>query len=133
MQKLNFIWEMTEKQWKQLKRDHSTGKTSKLSNHAGFYGSCLIGSLKADIQHTLDKDDWYPFANIFAHGVDTGYATTANDIPYALLNDSPKVPIRSKSFQSFKKNFEKDFETYITADTSTLQLAKNNMPDWELC
>ena len=32
-----------------------------------------------------------------------------------------------------EKNFEKDFETYITSDASTLQLTENDIPDWNLC
>lgn len=128
MKKMNFVWEMTEKQWEQLKHDHK--KTGKPNKHAGYYGDCCIGSLKADIQHTLDTADWYPFSNIFAYGIDSKYVTTSDGTPYSLLNNSPAIPMKSKSFQAFKKNFENNFTNYIK-DNNLSQLTETDIPNWD--
>ena len=111
--KLNFVWNMTEENWKNMLLDHKNGRNGKLSKDANTYGSVCVGHVKVDFVHTLCKGDWYCFTNVFVHGIDTGYSRTSDGKPYCLLNESPKVPIRCKTFDSFKKTFEKMLLEFI--------------------
>lgn len=103
--KLNFEWDMTEKDWKEYLRDHRTHNV----NGKGVYGNCRFGKYDVDFQHTLDMSDWYPYANIFVLDKDTGYGETNSGRPYDYVNFY-HVPIKSRSFESFKRNFEKYIE-----------------------
>ena len=123
----NFVWNMTESQWNNLVADHKLAKSGetnpKYSKDADVYGNCCIGALRADIQHTLDPEDCYAFANIFALGVDDGYGETPSGTPYALLDGGPEVPMRAKSFETFKAAFEEHFTEYIEKNPHRVHLS----------
>ena len=105
---LDFQWDMTEEDWKEYLRDHKTHHEGE-----GIYGNCRFGKMIADFQHTYDESDWYPYANLFLLDKDTGYGETNSGRPYDYIGFY-YVPIRSKTFGSFKRNFEK----YIAKEIS---------------
>ena len=122
---MEFRWNMTEEDWKRLINHNALRKDSNVTFPTNdVYGNCYIGALCADIQHTLDIDDWYPFVNLFVLGIDDGYGELEDGTPYSLWNGSPRVPIRSKTFESFKKNFENIFEEFIRNDEKLLEYSK---------
>lgn len=129
----DFVWEMTENQWTNLVSDYKQRFANLLqfSPDFDYYGCCKIGHLCADIQLTGDPDDWYAFVNIFGLGIDVGYGETAcNKIPYALMNEGASVPIRSKSFEAFKRNFEQNFLNAINDSKLLTKLASQPLGDW---
>ena len=107
---MEFIWNMSEKNWKNLIADNKKKgqKKPRFSKDANTYGQCKIGNLSAEFVHSLDED-WLVYTNLFILGVDSGYGYTESGVPYSLANDSPAVPIRAKSFKAFKKRFETAF------------------------
>ncbi len=125
---LNFVWNMTEENWRNLVSDHKLAKTENPSGNfsadADVYGNCSVGALKVDIQHTLDPDNCYAYANVYALGVDNGYGETESGVPYELLDGGPHVPIRCKSFETFRKNFERGFAEYIASNERKMQFAE---------
>ena len=131
---MNFVWNMTKQQWKDLYHDINRKSImkddEKISKSAGFYGNCYVGTLSADIQHTLTDGDYYAFVNVFEMGKDTGYATTKLGVPYSLLNDSPKVPVDAVTFEMFKKKFEKNFKNYIEK-YNLLEQANAPLANWQ--
>ena len=134
MSKLNFAWNMTEKNWQNLISDHKLAAKDrgiKFSEDADVYGSCLVGNLCADIQHTLVSVDCYAFANVFALGVDDGYGETPAGIPYALLDGGPRVPMECESFEEFKKAFVSSFEEYIAGHKDASALAEAPLGCWD--
>jgi hypothetical protein len=128
--KMEFKWEMEEKDWKKLVLDNRARHTKRKLDGNNVYGEVKVGYLNADIVHTMDKSDWYAFSNVFALGKDEGYGETESGVPYALLNGSPKVPIRCKSFDSFKRAFEKNFEEYINQNEETKELVAKPIGKW---
>lgn len=127
---MKFKWAMSEEDWKCLILDNKQKYNPDFNICDDVYGNCYIGDLCADIQHTCDPDAWYAFVNLFVLGIDTGYGETENGIPYSLWDDSPSVPIRSKTFESFKKNFEKNFEKFICKNEKLLKLSQG-YGDWD--
>jgi hypothetical protein len=124
---MKFEWNMTKERWSDLVKDHAD-KNRKVSDNV--YGQVRIGNLSADILHTADKDDWYPFAYVFALGKDDDYATTESGVPYALLDDSPEVPIEAETFEEFREKFEKNFEDFINEAQETRTLANAPLGNW---
>ena len=131
---MEFIWNMIEENWKNLKHDNEKKNFDNLSKDYDFYGNCCIGNLCAEIMHTCDDSDktsWYSYSNVYALGIDDGYGETVNGkIPYSLLHDSFKVPINCKSFESFKKEFEKRFTEMINEKEQYKELANMPLGDW---
>jgi len=128
---MQFVWNMSETQYKNLIADHNAKGSDQFSIDADIYGQCRIGTLCADIQHSLDEDNWYAFANVYALGVDEGYGETESGIPYTLLNDGPAVPMDAKSFDEFKAQFERNFEEHICASEYTKSLANQPLGNWD--
>lgn len=127
---LKFKWDMTKKEWEDLKHDNKKGN-KKLSKTANVYGRCYVGNLCIDILHTLDNSSWYPFCNLFALGKDDGYGETAvGKIPYSLLDCSPSVPIKCKTFESFKQCLEAKFAECINTNNLS-ELAAAPLGNWE--
>lgn len=138
---MEFVWGMTEKNWRNFKHDHELKNfRGDGSGHCDFsedydwYGNCCVGNLCAEILHTCDDSDetsWYSYANIFALGIDDGYGeTNEGKIPYALLRNSFKVPIGCKTFESFKKEFEKRFTKMINEKEQYKKLANMPLGNW---
>lgn len=130
-EKQNFIWNMTEEDWKRLMLDNTKkdNKDCKIDNHC--YGQCFIGTLCSDILHTLDNTDWYAYANVFVLGVDDGYGTTKSGIPYTMLDDGPIVPMHCNSFEEFKTKFEESFKSYIQKTTCCKEYAAAPAGNWD--
>lgn len=135
---MNFVWDMTAKNWRNLMKDHKgfdNYDNYSFSNDFEFYGNCYIGHLSADIQHTCDPSDntsWYAYVNIFGLGIDDGYGeTTKGKIPYSLLNYGFKVPMNCKTFKEFKQIFEKNFEEAINSNKELKRLAEMPLGNWE--
>lgn len=131
---MNFVWNMNEKNWQNLKKDHTNRLSMNMSKDFDFYGDCCIGNLCAEILHTgddSDKSSWYAFTNIYALGIDDGYGETLEgNIPYALLHGSFKVPINCKTFDGFKRVFEKRFEEFINSNEQYKELANMPLGNW---
>lgn len=107
--KIKFTWSMGEKDWKRLLADHGQKHNSVFDD---VYGNVYAGQLCFDIQHTLDVDDWYAFANVFLLGRGD-YGRTEIARPYDLLEDSPRIPLSCLTFEEFKERFEKEAVKYI--------------------
>ena len=116
-----FTWNMTEKQWKDYVYDHKCkGERNRtLSDSADCYGNCMIGKLCIDFCHTLDDSAWYPYSSLFCLDIDDGYGYTEDGRPYSLLDNDIKVPINCKTFDSFKREFEKRFAEEIIKSNLT--------------
>ena len=131
---MDCVWNMTEENWSNFKNDHAKKNSNNLSKDYDYYGSCCIGNLCAEITHTGDDSDetsWYSYTNIYALGIDDGYGETLEGkIPYSLLSDSFKVPINCKTFESFKKTFEKSFEEMIKTKEKYKELANMPLGNW---
>lgn len=131
---MNFTWNMTEQNWSNLRKDHKKKRNTNMSDDYDFYGNCCIGNLCAEIVHTGDDSDetsWYSYTNIYALGIDDGYGeTTDGKIPYSLLNDGFKIPIKCRTFESFKKAFEQSFEELINSKEQYKELANMPLGNW---
>ena len=58
---MDFTWTMNENEWKRLK---DVQKSKKYDSNDCF-GSCYVGGICCDFQHTMDPGDWYAFVNLF--------------------------------------------------------------------
>ena len=130
---LEFVWNMTEDNWKNLKHDHAIQKNNdNFSTDFDFYGNCYVGNLSADIQHTGDEDAWYVFVNVFALGIDDGYGETSEGkIPYSLLDCEFEAPMNCRTFETFKKTFEKNFKEVINSNEQYKKLANMPLGNWK--
>lgn len=106
---MDFIWTMNENEWKRLK-DIQKSKKYDLND---YFGSCYVGGICCDFQHTMDPGDWYAFVNLFYVKDNTTYGKLKDGTKYDLHYGSPVLPIKCETFESFKKRFEKLFEKYI--------------------
>lgn len=106
---MEFIWTMDRNEWKRLK---DTQKFKKYDVN-DYFGSCYIGGVCCDFQHTMDDSAWYAFANLFYTEEDSNYGKLKDGTKYELHYGSPMLPIRCMTFKTFKKRFEKIFEKYI--------------------
>ena len=131
---MNFTWNMTENNWRNLVNDHKKHTFDSLSDDYDFYGNCCIGNICAEIMHTGDDSDdtsWYSFTNIYALGINDGYGETVKrKMPYALLNDSFKIPVECSTFERFKAEFEKRFMEMINSKEQYTKLANMPLGDW---
>ena len=129
---MKFVWDMDEENWENMMSDHfmTKAKVDRISDTAEIYGYCFVGSLRADILHTLDPDDCYAYSDVYALGIDDGYDVTYRGTPYSLLPSGPKVSTRCKSFEKFKESFEWYFRHFIKDDSDLLALAEMPLGDW---
>lgn len=128
---MEFVWAMSRDQWVALQQDNSQKGAGVIDGvSAGCYGVCQVGALRAEIQHTLDENDWYAFCNVYALGVDDGYGNTEAGKPYALLDDAPRIPMELETFCEFKIQFEKHFEEYINKSEKAKTLAAEPLGNW---
>lgn len=130
---MNFVWNMTEENWKNLKHDDAQKRYVNISKDMDFYGNCYVGHLSADIQHTGDEHAWYAFVNVFGLGIDDGYGeTNKGKIPYSLLDDSEfEVPMDCNTFDDFKMEFEKNFTDAINSNEQMKELASMPLGNWD--
>lgn len=132
-EKIRLVWEMTEKQFDDFKKDSSCKRghrSGPWSESADYYGSVKIGDVCIDLQHTLDASDWYAFANVFILGIDDGYGYTDNGTPYTLLDVCPEVPIRCKTFTSFKSKFGTNIIKMLNENPELKQYAYKPTANW---
>ncbi len=104
---MNFDWKMKESQWNNYMKDHRLRKDNGYSKDADVYGAVNIGKLRAEFIHTLDTSAWFPYIEIFCLDRDTGYGYKDDGRPYDLLDNKVIVPVRCKTFNSFKEIMEK--------------------------
>lgn len=120
---MEFIWRMTEADWKRLK--DTTKKRKYDSNNV--FGECYVGGVCCDFVHTMDVSDWYAFINLFFVNEDSAYGELDDGTKYDLYDDSPEIPIKCRTFASFKKNFEKKFERFINEHEELKSLENVNV------
>jgi hypothetical protein len=132
---MNFVWNMTEKNWRNFLHDSKKKNIGHFSEDCDYYGNCCIGNLCAEIMHTCDDSDetsWYSYTNIYALGIDDGYGyTRENETPYTLISDGFQVPANCKTFESFKATFEKRFEELIESNEKWKELANMPLGNWD--
>ena len=116
---MNFRWDMTEEDWKRLKDVHK----NKIVDD-GCFGICYVGGLCCNIQHAQDKDNWYVFANLFLVKEGATYGELRDGTGYLCYHDSPGVPIRCRSFTSFKIDILPRLKTWDSLDCSQDHLAR---------
>lgn len=121
-----FTWNMTETQWKNYMKDHLSHSDEHLSEDADVYRSVSVGKLCIEFLHSLDESAWYPYANFFCLGRNTGYGYK-DGYPYDLLDNDIKVPMECDSFDSFKKEVEKRIELEILDGGLTAEAETENM------
>ena len=117
---MNFIWTMDETEWKRLK---DTQRLKKYDTN-DYFGSCYVGGICCDFQHTMDDSFWYAFANLFYVEENSMYGKLKDGTRYDIYYGSPIVPIRCVTFKAFKKKFEKLFEDYINNHEELKSLVK---------
>lgn len=123
---------MSEKDWIRYKR-YFTKKSRKdfnLKDAFNAFGQCRIGGICCDFSHTMDCDNWYAYTNLFYVMDTSNYGALKDGKKYDLYNGSPKVPLRCKTFESFKKTFERYFTEFIYSDAKLLALV-NTKVYWE--
>lgn len=106
---MNFTWTMDETEWKRLK---DTQRLKKYDTN-DYFGSCYVGGICCDFQHTMDDSSWYAFVNLFYVEENSTYGKLEEGTRYDIHYGSPILPIRCVTFKTFKKKFEKLFEDYI--------------------
>ena len=129
---MEFVWGMTEENWKNFYNDHKSRDNTSLSKDFDFYGNCCVGNLCAEVMHTGDNYAWFAFVNVYGLGIDDGYGETKiGKIPYALLDDAEfTVPMECDTFENFKITFEKNFEERINFNDCLKELANMPLGDW---
>lgn len=125
-----YEWSLTEKVWEELMADDAAVKHGEdICENPDTYGTCYIGILCAEIQHSLDVTDPYAYTNIYMMKADANYGTTPSGFNYDLLDDGPEVPMQCKSFEMFKHAFEENFTSYI-ARKHLEEAAAQPLADW---
>ena len=127
---LLYDWSLSEKVWEELMTDDAAVKRGEdVCENPDTYGSCCIGILCAEIQHSLDVTDPYAYTNVYMMKADANYGTTPGGQNYDLLDDGPEVPMRCESFEAFKHAFEENFASYI-ARKHLEMAAEQPLADW---
>ena len=116
---------MTKSEWERMYKEHK----EKIDNCNNVYGNVYVGKLCVDFCHTKDEDAWYLYSNTFEMGKDTGYGETSKGIPYSLLDCDIRIPIRCKTFDSFKKDVEHNIKEMIVENHLEEQ-ANAPLADW---
>ena len=120
-------WNMEEKEWKRMINEH----INHIDNCDNCYGNLYIGRLCIEFVHTKDTDAWYLYTNVFELEKDTGYGYTVDgNIPYDLLDAYIEIPVRCKTFNSFKTNVESKVKKMIK-DYGLEEQANSELGDWK--
>lgn len=104
VEKLEFVWAMTESEWAEMMINHLTKNT----DGTDFYGKVCVGDLSIEFQHTLDLSAWYLYTNTYCINIDedeNDHYGNFNGIPYTMFDANIEVPI-TNSFDKFKKECE---------------------------
>jgi len=124
---MEFVWNMKEKEWKRMINEH----VNHIDSCHNCYGNLYIGKLCIDFAHTKDMDAWYLYTSVFELGKDTGYGYTVDgNIPYDLLDAYIEIPVRCKTFDSFKKSVEDKVEKMIK-EYGLQEQAEAPLGDWK--
>lgn len=110
---MEFIWKMTEENWKNMVNDSYTDIYEELSDDFGFYGQLYVGDYCIEFHfdyfgESLDKAYTY----IYQLFVDDGYGYEVDGTPYSLTDFYIDVP-NANSFDSFKNICEREFAAGI--------------------
>lgn len=126
---MRFTWNMSEKDWIKYKKNFTkkSRKSFIIKDAFNAFGQCWIGGICCDFSHTMDCDDWYAYTNLFYVTDTSDYGALKDGTKYDLYNSSPKVPLRCRTFESFKKTFEKYFTEYIYSDANLLALVNEKV------
>lgn len=104
---MEFIWNMTEKNWKNLMHDANVNNYDKLSKDYNFYGQLYIGDYCIEfVADDAGKDGILMFTNIYQLYVDDGYGEQ-DGIPYSLIDAYIDIP-KANNFEEFKKICEQE-------------------------
>lgn len=106
---MNFTWDMSESEYNRMMDEYRNKK----DNSNNVYGQVFVGGVCCDFVNTMDTDDWYLYTNLFYINPNSGYGELPDGTKYDLYNGSPRIPLRCKTFASFKARFEKEFEKFI--------------------
>ena len=120
---MNFTWTMNETEWKRLK---DTQRLKKYDTN-DYFGSCYVGGICCDFQHTMDNNSWYAFVNPFYVEENSTYGKLEDGTRYDIHYGSPVLPIKCGTFKTFKKKFEKLFEDYINNHDELKSLVKKTV------
>lgn len=111
---MEFIWKMTEENWKNMMHDtlinkNSIKKYDDLSDDYNFYGQMFVGDYCVEfLVEDFEEDGFLAFTNFYQLYIDNGYGITSDGIPYELINDCFKIP-KTDNFIDFKYQCEKEF------------------------
>lgn len=104
---MEFIWNMTEANWKNLMHDMNERIYDKLLG--GFYGQLFVGDYCIEFL-VLDDDDYEVrkngWTNVYQLYVDDGYGEQ-DGIPYSLIDAYIDIP-KANNFEEFKKICEQE-------------------------
>lgn len=104
---MKFIWNMTEKNWKNMMHDMDINNYNNWSKDYDFYGQMFVGDYCIEFK-VVESD---AFTEIYQLFIDNKYATI-NEIPYDLIDAQIDIP-KANNFQEFKTFCEKDFISKI--------------------
>ena len=124
---MKFKWNMTEAEWKRMIDEH----INRIDNSENCYGSVYVGKLCIEFIHTKDESDWDLYTNVYEIGKDTGYGyTNKNNIPYDLTDAGLTVPIRCKTFESFKEKVEEKIKKMVE-EYNLVEQAEVELVNWD--
>ena len=104
---MEFIWKMTEENWKNMMHDINVNDYRELSNDYNFYGQLYIGDYCIEfVADDAGKDGILMFTNIYQLYVDDGYEEQ-DGIPYSLIDAYIDIP-KANNFEEFKKICEQE-------------------------
>lgn len=106
---MEFIWKMTEENWKNMMHDANVNDYDELSKDYNFYGQLYIGDYCIEfVADDAGKDGILMFTNIYQLFIDDGYGEDKNGIPYSLTDLYIDIP-KANKFEDFKNLCERQF------------------------
>jgi len=113
---MEFIWKMTEENWKNMKHDMNINNYNNWSKDYDFYGQMFVGDYCIEFK-VVEGD---AFTEIYQLFIDNNYAyemtgnryTTIDGTPYDLVSAQIDIP-KADNFEGFKILCEKDFISKI--------------------
>jgi len=105
---MEFIWRMTEENWKNLEHDRAASINDELSDDYDFYGQMYVGDYCVEFIASNDGNAMLLFTNVYQLFVDDDYSYTKDGVPYSLIDGCIYVP-KAKSFEEFKALCEREF------------------------
>lgn len=106
---MEFIWVMTEDNWKNMLHDTRTSIYDDLSINYNFYGQMYCGDYCVEfVADDAGSDGIINFTNIYQLFIDDGYGIEKNGNPYSLIDSYIDIPI-ANTFEEFKELCEIEF------------------------